>query len=98
MKMPFISTKTNLENSLESLEAALPVLEGLADWSNAGLYDVLTALASAREVKNSVILWPVRVAISGLQSTPGGATELAALLGKDETLRRIRQGIAQLRG
>ena len=91
-------SKTNLENSLESLEAALPVLEGLADWSNAGLYDVLTALASAREVKNSVILWPVRVAISGLQSTPGGATELAALLGKDETLRRIRQGIAQLRG
>lgn len=45
-----------------------------------------------------MILWPVRVAISGLQSTPGGATELAALLGKDETLRRIRQGIAQLRG
>ncbi len=91
-------SKTNLENSLESLEAALPVLEGLSDWSNAGLYDALTALASAREVKNSVILWPVRVAISGLQSTPGGATELAALLGKDETLRRIRQGIAQLRG
>ena len=91
-------SKTNLENSLESLEAALPVLEGLSDWSNAGLYDALTALASSREVKNSVILWPVRVAISGLQSTPGGATELAALLGKDETLRRIRQGIAQLRG
>ena len=80
------------------MEAALPVLEGLSDWSNAGLYDALTALASSREVKNSVILWPVRVAISGLQSTPGGATELAALLGKDETLRRIRQGIAQLRG
>ena len=92
-------SKTNLENSLESLEAALPVLEGLSDWSNAGLYDAFDRSGKpAGRSKIRSILWPVRVAISGLQSTPGGATELAALLGKDETLRRIRQGIAQLRG
>ena len=56
----------------------------------------LSALAQALGVKNSVILWPLRVAVSGLQSTPGGATELCAILGKDESLRRIARGIELL--
>ena len=91
-------SKTNLENSLTSLQAVLPVLEQLDVWTNESLYEALVALASQLGVKNSVILWPLRVAVSGKASTPGGATELCALLGKEESLRRIRTGITLLGG
>ena len=58
--------------------------------------EALVALAAKLEVKNSVVLWPLRVAVSGKASTPGGATELCALLGKEESLARIRTGIELL--
>ena len=85
-----------MENSLSSLQAILPVLEAQEDWSNEALYARLTGLAAELGVKNSVVLWPLRVAVSGKQSTPGGATELCALLGKEEALARVKSGIAQL--
>ena len=90
-------SKTNLENSLETLTVLLPVLQAQDDWSNEALYEKLVAVAAERGVKNSIILWPLRVAVSGKASTPGGATELCALLGKEESLRRIEAGIALLR-
>ena len=89
-------SKTTLENSLSSLQAILPVLEVLQTWTNESLYEALVALAAKLEVKNSVVLWPLRVAVSGKASTPGGATELCALLGKEESLARIRTGIELL--
>ena len=92
-----MNAKTNLENSLASLEAAVPMLEAQTDWSNDALYAALSELAQSLGVKNSVVLWPVRVAVSGRQSTPGGATDLCTLLGKDEALSRIRRGIDLLR-
>ena len=91
-------SKTTLENSLASLKAILPALEAKEDWSNDALYATLTALAEQLGVKNSIVLWPLRVAVSGKASTPGGATELCALLGKAESLARIRDGIARLGG
>ena len=90
--------KTNPENSLTSLQWALPVLEALEDWSNEGVYNALLELAQAHEVKNGIVLWPIRVAVSGKASTPGGASELCALLGKEESLARIRKGIQLLEG
>jgi glutamyl-tRNA synthetase len=90
-------SKTNLENSLETLEVLLPILQAQEDWSNEALYEKLVAVAAERGVKNSVILWPLRVAVSGKASTPGGATELCALLGKAESLARIEKGIELLR-
>ncbi len=89
-------SKTNLENSKTALEAALPKLEALESWVNSDIYTCLNELAKEMELKNSIILWPVRVAISGKQNTPGGATELAELLGKEETIRRIKDGISRL--
>ena len=91
-------SKTTLENSLASLKAILPALEAQEGWSNDALYATLTALAEQLGVKNSIVLWPLRVAVSGKASTPGGATELCALLGKAESLARIRDGIARLGG
>lgn len=88
--------KTNLENSLEMLKASLPVLEELEDWSEEGVHAALFGLIEKLGVKNGLILWPVRVAVSGKQSTPGGAVEIAAILGKEETIRRIKLGIEKL--
>ena len=89
-------SKTTKELSLDSLKLVLPVLQEQAVWSNEALYESLCAVAQSREWKSAVVLWPLRVAVSGKASTPGGATELCALLGKEESLRRIRLGIEKL--
>lgn len=85
--------KTNEENSLSSLQAVLPVLENLNDWTFDAIHTVLFDLIAKLEVKNGIILWPLRVAVSGKSFTPGGGVELADILGKEETLNRIRKGI-----
>ena len=88
--------KTNLENSLESLKAVLPVLEALDDWSIDGIHDALFGLIEKMGVKNGIVLWPLRVALSGKQSTPGGGVEIAYIIGKQDTLDRINKGIDKL--
>ena len=88
--------KTNEENSLEALHLVLPVLDALEDWTFDSIHNALLALAQEQGLKNGRIMWPVRVAVSGKPTTPGGAVELCQILGKAETLRRIQLGIAQL--
>lgn len=88
--------KTNEENSLTSLKEILPVLEGITNWSYDALHEALFALIEKLGVKNGLILWPLRVAVSGKAFTPGGGVELAEILGKDETIARIKHGIALL--
>ncbi|MBR7009213.1 MAG: glutamate--tRNA ligase [Ruminococcus sp.] len=88
--------KTNLENSLDSLRAVLPVLQELDDWSIDGIHDALFGLIEKLGVKNGIILWPLRVAISGKQSTPGGGVEIAYIIGKQDTIDRINKGIEKL--
>ena len=85
--------KTNSENSMESLKAAIPVLESLQDWTNDGIYNALVELVNQMGIKNGQMLWPVRTALSGKSSSPGGASELAEILGKEETLIRLKKGI-----
>lgn len=89
--------KTNYENSLVSLEKALPILEGLESWELTSIHDSMMDLVKELEVKNGVVLWPIRTAVSGKQFTPGGAFEIAEILGKEESLRRIRIGIEKLK-
>ena len=88
--------KTNDEIALSSLQAALPVLENLSDWNETAIHDSLMALVGELGIKNGQLLWPVRTALSGEQTSPGGAMELADILGKEEALRRIRKGIEKL--
>ena len=88
--------KTNPEIALSSLQAALPVLEGLQDWSSESIHDALMALVGELGIKNGQLLWPVRTALSGEPTSPGGAMELADILGKEESLRRIQIGIEKL--
>jgi len=88
--------KTTEENSLANLKAALPVLEGLSDWNEDTIHEALINLVQQMGIKNGQMLWPVRTAISGKEVTPGGAIEIADIIGKEETLKRIRTGIEKL--
>lgn len=88
--------KTTLESSLQSLKAALPVLEKLEPWNEKTLHDTLMSLVQSLGIKNGQMLWPIRTALSGWEVTPGGAIEIADILGKEESLRRIRIGIERL--
>ncbi len=89
--------KTTKESSLEALEKILPVLEAQEDWSNDVLYETFKAFAEREGLKNGQILWPLRTAVSGKQMTPGGATELMELLGKEESIARVRKGVEVLK-
>ena len=91
-------SKTNPEVSRRMLEAVLPALEGLADWTVDGIHDALIGLAESLEVKNATLMWPVRIAAAGKAVTPGGAVEICHILGKDECLRRLRLGLDKLGG
>ncbi|OFZ18028.1 MAG: glutamate--tRNA ligase [Bdellovibrionales bacterium GWB1_55_8] len=90
--------KTTPETSLPVLKEFLPQLETQQAWDNAALYDFMVRFAAEKSLKNSQVMWPVRVALTGLPSTPGGATEVAELLGREESLSRIRQSIQMLGG
>ena len=90
--------KSTLESSAAALEAMKPVLEGIDEWTEQNLHDTLMAAIAQSGMKNGQVLWPLRIAISGKSSTPGGAFEIAYLLGKDETLRRLNDSLARLRG
>lgn len=85
--------KCGLETAKFTLPLAKNALSGIENWENSVLYETLQGLAKSQSLKNSQILWPVRVALSGRESTPGGATELAELLGKTESLRRLEFSI-----
>ena len=88
--------KTTKETSLEVLKDVLPLLEAQDDYSNDALYAMLSQYVADKEVKNGYVMWPLRTALSGKQMTPGGATELMEVLGKEETINRIKDGISRL--
>ncbi len=89
-------SKTNPEVSKRMLEAAIPMLEALPDWTQDAIHDGLAALAERLEVKNATLMWPVRIAAAGQAVTPGGAVEICRILGREETLRRLRLGLDKL--
>ena len=88
--------KTNPEIALAALKTVKPVLEGIETWTEAELHDRVMEFIPSTGMKNGQILWPLRIAISGKESTPGGAFEIAYLLGRDETLRRLEASMARL--
>lgn len=89
-------SKTDRAVSLDMLQKALHTLGALPDWNRETLHDALMNLAQALGVKNGTLLWPVRIAVSGRQTTPGGGVEICHILGREESLRRIRFGIEKL--
>ena len=88
--------KTNLQNSLEILKEEYEILKDFDDWTLDALHDRLMAYISEKGIKNGTGLWPVRTAVSGKQSTPGGAFEIMEIIGKEESLKRMETGIRKL--
>ena len=88
--------KTNEETSLEVLKEILPRLEAWDDYSNDALFGLLKGFAEEKGYKNGYVMWPVRTAVSGKQNTPGGATEIMEVLGKAESVERIKTAIELL--
>ena len=89
-------SKTNPEVSRAALNLLRPVLAGIPDWTETAIHDALMEAIAQAGMKNAAALWPLRIAISGQQSTPGGAIEIAWLLGREETLRRLDEGLRRL--
>ncbi|MBE5973535.1 MAG: glutamate--tRNA ligase [Paenibacillaceae bacterium] len=88
--------KTDSQTSLSLLQEILPILEAQEDYSNDALYAALSAFVSEKGYKTGYVMWPIRTAVSGKQMTPAGATEIMEVLGKEESLNRIRKGIELL--
>lgn len=88
-------SKSTLESSADALNAASEML-ATVDWNYESITNALKSLAETTGVKNSVIMWPVRIAAAGVAVTPGGCTEVLILLGREEALRRIKIGIEKI--
>lgn len=89
-------SKTDKAISKDMLSAAIPVLEALPAWDTDAIHDALIGLAEKLSVKNATLMWPVRIAALGKLVTPGGAVEILSILGRDETLRRLKHGLSLL--
>ena len=88
--------KTNAQSSLEVLKEILPRLEAQEDYSNDALYQLLVDFVKEKGYKNGYVMWPIRTAVSGKQMTPGGASEIMEIIGKEESLKRIQDAISRL--
>ena len=89
-------SKTTPESCLEVLNAMLPIFEAVKDWTDENILSAMTGLVEKLECKNAFVMWPVRIAAAGKAVTPGGAVEICRILGRDETLRRMKIGIEKL--
>ncbi|MCQ2557662.1 MAG: glutamate--tRNA ligase [Oscillospiraceae bacterium] len=89
-------SKSDEASSREVLNAIIPTFEAMDDWSDEPIKAAMENLAAAMEAKNGKIMWPVRIAAAGMMVTPGGAVEICRILGKEETLRRLRIGLEKL--
>ncbi len=88
--------KTDTETSLQVLKDISELLEKQEDYSNDALYSLISSYVKKEEKKTGYVMWPIRIALSGKLNTPAGATEIMEVLGKEESLKRIREGIDKL--
>ena len=89
-------SKSDEASSAEVLGKIIPVFESLPDWNDDSIRDAMVTLAEELGAKNAKVMWPVRIAAAGKAVTPGGAVEICAILGREETLRRLGIGLEKL--
>ena len=89
-------SKSDEASSAEVLGKIIPVFDSLPDWNDDSIHDAMVKLAEELGAKNAKVMWPVRIAAAGKAVTPGGAVEICAILGREETLRRLRVGLDKL--
>lgn len=90
------SQKATLESAAQVLPAAIDLLKNSHVWQGAALFDELKALSASLGLKAGAVMWAVRIAISGTSATPGGATDILEILGREESLRRLTEGLAKV--
>ena len=90
-------SKSSLESAKQALELMIPRFRALDSWEDESIMDAMLKLAQELGVKNSVVMWPVRIAAAGKAVTPGGAVEICRILGREETLRRLGLGLEKLK-
>ena len=90
-------SKSSLESAKQALELMIPRFRALESWEDESIMDAMLKLAQELGVKNSVVMWPVRVAAAGKAVTAGGAVEICRILGREETLRRLGLGLEKLK-
>jgi glutamyl-tRNA synthetase len=88
--------KSSLESSLEIIEASLEVIKPVEAWTHSAINDLFTGFSQERNIKFGHLMWPLRIALSGLAVTPGGAIEIMSVIGKDETVRRLNRAIESI--
>ena len=88
--------KLTEEKSLALLKEVLPLMEQQEDYSNDALFAMLSAFGQEKGYKTGYVMWPIRIAVSGRQTTPAGATEILSVIGKEESVKRIRAAIDKL--
>lgn len=88
--------KTDASTALTALKALEPKLAAVTDWTKDGIYEACQTAAAELEVKNGWLLYPLGIALSGQRSTPGGGTDIAAIVGKEKTMARVRAAIELL--
>ena len=89
-------SKSDEQSSRDVLRAVIPVFEALETWDDESILNAMVALAEQMEAKNATVMWPVRIAAAGKAVTPGGAVEICRILGREETLRRLRIALEKL--
>ncbi len=89
-------SKTDAAVSKDILSRVLPILKALPAWTEESIHDALIGFAQGNGLKNGTVLWPVRIAMAAQTVTPGGAMEIAVLLGRDEALKRLEKGLSKL--
>ena len=89
-------SKSNTETAKKALSEVIPMLEALPEWTDEAIHDALVNKAAELEMKNATLMWPVRIAAAGMAVTPGGAVEICRILGREETLRRLKIGLEKL--
>ena len=94
----YINDKNKLtkEDSINILNEVLILLNGLEDFSNDNLFATLKEFGKSKELKIGKLMWPIRIALSGLENTPAGATEIASIIGKEETINRIKTALSYI--
>lgn len=89
-------SKSDEQSSKEVLEKIIPAFEALPEWNDEGIMNAMLDLAAAMEAKNAKVMWPVRIAAAGKAVTPGGAVEICRILGREETVRRLKIAVEKL--
>ena len=89
-------SKSDEESAKKVLAAILPLFEALPEWNDEGILGAMTQLAEEMDCKKSVVMWPIRIAAAGKAVTPGGAVEICRILGREETIARLKTGLAKL--